>query len=81
MEKLDFLIKKLFSNFVVKNKKVIEIRQTSPFRELFEIKKNQRNADSFLVNYSPDFWNRLMGELKTLYALHIEENRALSFTA
>lgn len=32
-----------------------------------------------MVNYSPDFWNRLIGELKMLYALHIEENRALSF--
>ncbi len=34
MEMLDFLLKKLFSNFVIKDGKVLQITQNSPFREL-----------------------------------------------
>ncbi len=33
---LDEIIKKLFSNFVVEGKKVTEIKQNSPFRELYD---------------------------------------------
>lgn len=34
MPDLDFIIRKLFSNFLIKNKKVAQITQNSPFREL-----------------------------------------------
>lgn len=32
-----------------------------------------------MVNHSPGMWNQILEELKQLYSLQTEENRALEF--
>ncbi len=49
MADLDFILRKIFSNFVILDKKVEKIEQTSPFRELFETKTTARDERSPLV--------------------------------
>jgi hypothetical protein len=49
MADLDYLMRKLFMNFTVTNKKVTNIQQNSPFAELSVQSKNHPEGDSLMV--------------------------------
>jgi phage-related tail protein len=59
MDDLDFIMRRVFTNFVVEGGKVTKITQNSPFRELCLV------ADSAMVTLGVNGWNALVGELES----------------
>jgi hypothetical protein len=45
----------------------------------FKKKKPPGIGGFFLVNHPPEMWNLILEELKQLYVLQTEENRAIAF--
>ncbi len=58
MKDLDYIMRKLFMNFSVKDGKVAGVTQNSPFRELC------LGADSAIVNHLRVSWNQLVEEMR-----------------
>ena len=63
MADLDYLMRKLFMNFTVTNKKVTNIQQNSPFAELLQKEKNHLDDGSSLVTLKGLDWNQFMAEI------------------
>jgi site-specific DNA recombinase len=64
MKDLDYIMRKLFMNFYIQDKKVAKITQNSPFRELCVV------ADSAMVTLRGLPWNQFMEELQGWIRLH-----------
>jgi vacuolar-type H+-ATPase subunit I/STV1 len=56
MSDLDFVLKKLFSNFLVDGKKVLQITQNSPFRELCGSPNSENSVMVWLYDQARTFF-------------------------